>query len=59
MEAALRQTPYDWRENAVVRPLIDPDWRNKPMYSEDEFWNMAYADLGKRYGMNDIREAEK
>ena len=58
MEAAVRQRPFNWRDDSVERPLVDPDWRSKPKYSEEEFWNMAYADLGKRYGLNDIREAE-
>ena len=58
MEAALRQTS-DWQTDVMERPLIDPDWQSKPRYSEDEFWNMAYADLGARYGLKDIREAGK
>ena len=55
MEAAIKQN-YNWDANVTERPLIDPEWRSKPKYSEDEFWNMAYADLGRRYGLNDIRE---
>ena len=58
MEATEKIKSYDWRGNMVGRPLIDPDWRNKPKYSENDFWNLAYSDLGKRYGLNDIREAE-
>ena len=56
MEAAVRQT-NDWSANINECSLIDPDWRSKPRYSEDEFWNMAYTDLGRRYGLNDIRDA--
>ena len=58
MEASLRQAPFDWRDNSAERPLVDPDWKSKPKYSEEEFWNMAYVDLGKRYGLNAIREAK-
>lgn len=39
-------------------PLIDPRWREKPMYSVDEAFEMAYKHLGKLYGLNDIREAK-
>ena len=39
-------------------PLIDPDWRNKPTYSVDEAFEMAYKHLGSLYGLNDIREAK-
>ena len=56
MEAAVRNN-YDWTNGSTEHSLIDPNWRNKPKYSEDEFWNMAYADLGERYGLKDIREA--
>ena len=38
--------------------LISPAWREQPTCSHEEFWTMAYADLGKRYGLNDIREAK-
>ena len=59
MEADVRKRPYDWQELAIGHPLIDSDWRTQPKYSDDEFWEMAYTDLGKRYGLNDIREAEQ
>lgn len=39
-------------------PLVAPNWQGKRYTSHDEFWNEAYADLGKRYGLNDIREVE-
>ena len=55
MEAAIRHT-YDWTSETMERPLIDPEWRSKPRYSEEEFWNMVCVDLGKRYGLKDIRE---
>ena len=54
MEATLRTNGLQ----ATEKPLINPDWRNQQMHSHEEFWNMAYADLGKRYGLNDIREAK-
>ena len=39
-------------------PLVAPNWHEKRYTSHDEFWNEAYADLGKRYGLDDIREVE-
>ena len=40
------------------RPLIDPDWRSKPTYSWEEVYEELCKDLGKHYGLNDIREAK-
>ena len=54
MEAALRKNGFLTME----KPLINPDWQIQQNYSHEEFWNMAYADLGKRYGLNDIRDAK-
>ena len=40
------------------RPLsIDPDFKNKPMYTVEEYFNGLAKDLGEEFGMNDIREA--
>ena len=40
------------------RPLsIDPDFKNKPMYTVEEYFDDLAKDLGEEYGMNDIREA--
>lgn len=40
------------------RPLsIDPDFKNKPMYTVEEYFDGLAKDLGEEYGMNDIREA--
>ena len=42
----------------IQRPLsIDPDFKNKPMYSIEEYFDGLAKDLGEEYGMNDIREA--
>ena len=54
MEATLRKNGFLTME----KPLINPDWRIQQTYSHEDFWNMAYADLGKRYGLNDIRDAK-
>lgn len=54
MEAALQKDGFLTME----KPLINPDWRIQQTYSHEDFWNMAYADLGKRYGLNDIRDAK-
>ena len=54
MEATLSQDDFI----SVAEPLIDPNWKEQQKYSHKEFWDMAYADLGKRYGLNDIREVK-
>lgn len=41
-----------------AEPLIDPNWREQPMYSTDEAFEKAYKHLGKLYGLNDIRDAK-
>ena len=42
----------------IQRPLsIDPDFKNKPMYSVEEYFDGLAKELGEEYGMNDIREA--
>lgn len=42
----------------LQRPLsIDPDFKNKPMYTVEEYFDDLAKDLGEEYGMNDIREA--
>ena len=52
------QVNYDGGVHVHEEPLVNPNWQNQAHYSHEEFWDMAYADMGKRYGMNDIREAE-
>ena len=49
---------YDGGVHVHEEPLVNPNWQSQAHYSHEEFWDMAYADMGKRYGMNDIREAE-
>ena len=39
--------------------FIDPDFKQKPMYSSEEYWNKFAKGLGRYYGLNDIREAYK
>ena len=42
----------------LQRPLsIDPDFKNKPMCTVEEYFDGLAKDLGEEYGMNDIREA--
>lgn len=57
MDASLRQT-YDWNTNVSERPLIDPNWRNQPSCTRDEFMDKLARRLGKHYGMADIRDAK-
>lgn len=46
------------RIQSLHRPLsIDPDFKNKPMYTVGEYFDGLAKDLGEEFGMNDIREA--
>ena len=36
---------------------IDPDFKSKPMYTVDEYFDKLAKDLGEHFGMEDIREA--
>ena len=46
------------RIQPLHRPLsIDPDFKNKPMYTVEEYFDGLAKDLGEEFGMNDIREA--
>ena len=41
------------------RPLsIDPNFKEKPMYTSEEYWDMFAKELGKHYSMADIRDAK-
>ena len=42
----------------VQEPLVDPNFKEKPMYTSDEYWDKFAKGLGQCYGMNDIREAQ-
>lgn len=60
-EAKLNQV-LKYIESIKVSPLrrpisIDPDFKSKPMYSVDEYFDGLAKDLGEEFGMNDIREA--
>ena len=60
-EAKLNQVLV-YIESIKVRPLrrqisIDPDYKSKPMYTVDEYFDGLAKDLGEEFGMNDIREA--
>ncbi len=37
---------------------IDPDFKSKPLYSIDEYIDSLAKIVGKRFGMNDIRDAK-
>ncbi len=58
MEAALRQTSYDWNSNGVEKPIIDPNWRTQPSYSRHEFMDELARRVGSHYGLADIRDAQ-
>ena len=55
---AVRKSTYDLELDAMERPLIDPDWRSKPMHNWEDVYEELCKDLGKHYGLNDIREAK-
>ena len=52
----------EYIESIKVQPLrrpltIDPNFKSKPMYTVDEYFDGLAKDLGEEFGMNDIREA--
>jgi len=52
----------EYIESIKIQPLrrtlsIDSDFKNKPMYTVDEYFDGLAKDLGEEFGMNDIREA--
>jgi len=38
-------------------PLIDADFKSKPTYTMDEWFNKLCKSVGEKFGMSDIREA--
>ena len=52
------QVKYDGGVQVHDEPLVRTDWQSSAHYSHEEFWDMAYADMGTRSGLNDIREVE-
>jgi len=52
----------EYIESIKIQPLrrpisIDPDFKNKPMYTVEEYFDGLAKDLGEEFGVNDIREA--
>ena len=52
----------EYIESIKVQPLhrmlsIDPDFKSKPMYTVEEYFDGLAKDLGEEFGMEDIREA--
>lgn len=58
MQSTLEKTSFDLGMDVMERPLIDPEWRNKPTYAWEDVYEKLCKDLGKPYGLNDIREAK-
>ena len=54
---AIKQT-YKWEADVTERPIIDPNWRNQPDCSKEEFMNKLAQRLGQHYGLADIRDAK-
>ena len=51
---------YETEQDEVMvmeRPLIDPDFSIRPKRTFEEVWDRFCKELGKRYGLNDIRDA--
>ena len=65
MESALRQNyqtsrlkqHYGVIEFHERERLIDPDWKEQPMRSWSEVYDELCCEVGRVYGLNDIREA--
>ncbi len=55
---AVRQKSYDLDANVVEYPIIDPNWREQPSYSRQEFMDELARRLGAHYGLADIRDAQ-
>ena len=52
----------EYIESIKLRPLrrsfsIDPEYKNKPTYTLDEYFDGLAKDLGDEFGMDDIRAA--
>ena len=58
MQATLEKTSFDFEMDVTERPLIDPNWREKPIHAWEDVYEGLCKDLGKHYGLNDIREAK-
>lgn len=59
----IMQGSIDLKQHAHVdyEELIKPLFGNhsdRVLLSHDEVWDAVYKDLGHRYGLNDIREAQ-
>ena len=52
------KTAFELDTDVMDRTLIDPEWRNKPMYAWDDVLDGLCKDLGKHYGVKDIRDVE-
>lgn len=50
-----QHVPIDYEK--LIQPLFD-NMPNRVLLSHDEVWDAVYKDLGHRYGLNDIREAQ-
>ena len=52
----------EYIESIKIQPLrrpisIDPDFKSKPMYTVEEYFDGLAKDLGAEFGMDDIRDA--
>ena len=45
-------------EQLMTENLIDPNWREKPTHRWEDVYDELCKDLGRHYGLNDIREAK-
>lgn len=57
MDAVKKESKFALDEQLVGQNLIDPDWQNKPKRPWAEVYEELCQDLGRHYGLNDIREA--
>lgn len=57
-EQLLRNDVLTLDEHLTLENLIDTDWKTKPIRPWEEVYEELCADLGKHYGLNDIRDAQ-
>ncbi len=57
MEAAKKEPMFALDEQLVGQTLIDSNWRDRSKRPWADVYEEMCKDLGRHYGLNDIREA--
>ena len=59
MQATSRKQDFLTSEEQMMNEnLIDPNWKEKPLYRWEDVYVEMCKDLGAHYGLNDIRDAQ-